>query len=78
MRRGLAAVMAADVVGYSRLMGEDERSTLTALIAFRSEVFGPTVAGHRGAVVKNMGDGWLVTFASSVDAIKVGQRLLIP
>ena len=75
MRRGLAAVMAADVVGYSRLMGEDERSTLTALIAFRSEVFGPTVAGHRGAVVKNMGDGWLVTFASSVDAINCAMSI---
>jgi TolB-like protein len=69
MERRLAAILAADVVGYSRLMGEDEAATLTALKALRKEVFAPKVAEHHGRVVKLMGDGALVEFASVVDAI---------
>ncbi len=67
--RRLAAVMAADVVGYSRLMGEDEAGTLAALRAMRGGLFEPAVAAARGAVVKQMGDGWLVEFASAGDAV---------
>lgn len=69
MSRRLAAIMAADIVGYSALMSEDETGTLEALRRMRAEVFNPAVAGHRGKTVKNMGDGWLVEFASSADAV---------
>ena len=79
MQRKLAAVLAADVVGYSRLIAEDEARTLDALRALRRESFEPLVAEHRGEVVKRMGDGWLVSFASVVDAaqcaIQVQERL---
>ena len=67
--RRLTAILAADVVGYSAMMGSDQEGTLTALRSLRLEVFGPTVAGHRGKVIKSMGDGWLVEFTSSVDAV---------
>jgi adenylate cyclase len=77
--RKLAAILAADVVGYSRLIAEDEARTLDALRALRRESFEPLVAEHRGEVVKRMGDGWLVAFASVVDAaqcaIQVQERL---
>ena len=69
MRR-LAAILAADVVGYSRMMGEDEAGTLAALRKIWSELFNPAVAGHRGRIVKMMGDGALVEFGSAVDAVQ--------
>ncbi len=75
MKRQLAAILAADIVDYSRMMGEDEIGTLGALRRYRSEVFEPTVAGHRGDIVKKLGDGWLVTFASTVDAVDCALRL---
>lgn len=75
MTRRLAAILAADVVGYSALMAEDENSTLEALRRMRAEVFNPAVAGHRGKIVKNMGDGWLVEFASAVDAVSCAIRI---
>jgi adenylate cyclase len=68
-QRRLAAILAADVVGYSRLMGEDEVGTLAALRQLRSELFASTVGAYRGSVVKSMGDGWLVTFDSAADAV---------
>ena len=68
--RKLAAVLAADVVGYSRLMGEDEEGTLAALKAVRREVTDPKIAEHRGRIVKSIGDGLLVEFASVVDAVR--------
>jgi TolB-like protein len=68
--RRLAAIMAADVVGYSRLMGVDEAGTLAALRARWKDVLTPAVARHRGRVVKVMGDGVLVEFASAVDAVE--------
>ncbi|NQU71606.1 MAG: tetratricopeptide repeat protein [Rhodospirillales bacterium] len=68
-QRRLAAILAADVVGYSRLMGEDETGTLTALKQHRTAVIDPTIAAHRGRIVKLMGDGVLVEFASVVDAV---------
>ena len=67
--RRLAAILAADVVGYSRLMGADEAGTLAALKRHRETVFDPTVARHKGRVVKLIGDGTLVEFASVVDAV---------
>ncbi len=70
MDRRLSAIMAADVVGYSRLMGQDEGGTLTALKAHRAEFTDPAIAGHRGRIVKLMGDGVLVEFASVVDALE--------
>ncbi len=67
--RRLAAILAADVVGYSRMMGADEAGTLAALKRHREAVFDPTVAEHGGRVVKLIGDGTLVEFSSVVDAV---------
>jgi TolB-like protein/class 3 adenylate cyclase/Tfp pilus assembly protein PilF len=69
MERHLAAILVADVVGYSRLMEVDEVGTLTALKAHRKEVVDPKIAAHRGRIVKLMGDGALMEFASVVDAL---------
>ncbi|WP_300072028.1 adenylate/guanylate cyclase domain-containing protein [uncultured Ruegeria sp.] len=68
MKRSLAAVLAADVAGYSKLLGQDTEKTLTSLRRLRTEVFGPTVASRRGRVVKSMGDGWIVLFEAASDA----------
>jgi len=68
--RRLAAILAADVAGYSRLMGADEEGTLAALKATRSELCDPKVKEHRGRIVKTTGDGLLVEFASVVDAVR--------
>lgn len=70
MGRRLAAILAADVVGYSRLMAADESGTLAALKDHRKEVFDPRVAANNGRIVKLMGDGALVEFASVVDAVQ--------
>ena len=67
--RRLAAILAADVVGYSRLMGRDEDGTLTRLKAHRTERLEPVLARHGGRLVKLTGDGALVEFASAVDAL---------
>ena len=69
--RRLAAILAADVAGYSRLMGADEEGTLAALKASRREILSiPKIAEHRGRIVKTTGDGALVEFASAVDAVR--------
>jgi TolB-like protein/class 3 adenylate cyclase len=68
--RRLAAILAADVAGYSRLMGADEEGTLERLKALRSELLDPKIADHRGRIVKTTGDGMLVEFASVVDAVR--------
>ena len=70
MERRLAAILAADVVGYSRLMGTDEAGTLAALQELRAEVIDPTITRHNGRIVKLMGDGTLVEFASVVGAVE--------
>ena len=70
VERRLAAILAADVAGYSRLMGADEEGTLARLNAHRREFLEPTVAEHRGRVVKRTGDGILVEFVSAVDATR--------
>jgi adenylate cyclase len=69
LERKLIAILAADVVGYSRLMGLDETGTLTRLKALRREFIEPSIEGYRGRIVKLMGDGALVEFASVVDAV---------
>jgi TolB-like protein len=69
VERRLAAVLAADVAGYSRLMGADEVGTLSALKVVRRELVDPAIAAHKGRIVKTTGDGMLVEFASSVDAV---------
>ena len=68
--RRLAAILAADVVGYSRMMGADEAGTLTSLKHHRETVFDPAVTEHKGRVVKLIGDGTLVEFGSVVDAVR--------
>ncbi|MEJ2377488.1 MAG: adenylate/guanylate cyclase domain-containing protein, partial [Pseudolabrys sp.] len=70
VERRLAAILAADVAGYSRLMGIDEEGTLAALKACRRELTDPKIAEHRGRVVKTTGDGVLVEFGSAVDAAR--------
>ncbi|AXI56434.1 hypothetical protein C1J05_19700 [Sulfitobacter sp. JL08] len=75
MDRKLAAILAADVVGFSKMMGEDEASTLDAISQFRTKILGPEVLGNRGKVVKSMGDGWLVEFGSVVDAINCSMKV---
>ena len=69
VERRLAAILAADVVGYSRLMGIDEVGTLRRLRDYRSELIDPAIAARRGRIVKTTGDGILVEFASAVDAV---------
>jgi adenylate cyclase len=70
VERRLAAVLAADVAGYSRLMGRDEERTHEQLRTFRKTLVDPEIAAHRGRIVKNTGDGMLVEFASAVDAAR--------
>lgn len=69
-QRRLAAIVSADVAGYSRLMGRDESGTLAALKAVRQEVVDPRIAEHSGRIVKTTGDGLLLEFASVVDAVR--------
>src|SRR6266436_1372121 len=69
VERRLAAILAADIVGYSRLMGADEVGTLTALKLHRREIVDPAIAAHKGRIVKTTGDGSLVEFGSAVDAV---------
>ena len=75
VQRRLAAILAADVVGFSRLMERDEAGTLDALKSRRQAVLTPVVAQHNGRVVKLMGDGVLVEFASAVDAVQCAVEL---
>src|ERR1700719_4341970 len=75
VERRLAAILAADVAGYSRLMGVDEEGTLAALKAIRRELGDPKIAEHRGRIVKTTGNGLLVEFASVVDAVRCAVEL---
>ncbi|HUN52731.1 MAG TPA: adenylate/guanylate cyclase domain-containing protein, partial [Candidatus Sulfotelmatobacter sp.] len=69
-QRRLAAILAADVAGYSRLTGADEEGTVARLRALRTELIEPAIDRHRGRMVKTTGDGMLVEFASVVDAVR--------
>jgi adenylate cyclase len=71
-QRRLAAILASDVAGYSRLTGADEEGTVAQLRAVRAELFEPTVAANHGRIVKSAGDGMLIEFASVVDAVRAG------
>src|SRR6266700_4085435 len=75
VERRLVAILAADVSGYSRLMGVDEEGTLAALKACRRELLDPKIAEHRGRIVKTTGDGALVEFASAVDAVRCAMEI---
>ena len=72
--RRLAAVLAADVAGYSRLMGMNEEGTLEQLMAHRRALVEPKIAEHHGRIVKTTGDGILAEFASVVDAVRCAAR----
>src|SRR6266852_3544068 len=73
--RRLAAILAADVAGYSRLIGADEGGTLQALKAIRAELIDPKITAHNGRLVKTTGDGLLVEFSSVVDALRCATEL---
>jgi len=75
MERRLTAILAADVVGYSRLMEHDEAGTLAALKSRRREILQPAVSKHHGRIVKLMGDGVLVEFGSAVNAVACAVEL---
>jgi adenylate cyclase len=75
VERRLAAILAADVAGYSRLIGADEEGTLDRLKALRAEVLDPKITGHHGRIVKTTGDGLLVEFASVVDALRCAAEI---
>ena len=69
VERKLAAILAADVAGYSRLMGQDEAGTLARLKEHRRELIDPKIADHKGRIVKTTGDGILIEFPSVVEAV---------
>ena len=75
VERRLAAILAADIVGYSRMMGADEVGTLRAVKTYRKKLIDPIIASRHGRIVKTMGDGILVEFASAVDAVACGITL---
>jgi len=75
VERRLAAILAADVAGYSRLMGADEEGTHERLQAHLSELVNPKIGEHRGRVVKNTGDGFLAEFANVVDAVRCAAEI---
>src|SRR5882724_10666754 len=73
--RRLAAILAADVAGYSRLIGADEEGTLNRLRVIRADVIDPKITEHRGCIVKTTGDGLLVEFSSVVDALRCATEI---
>src|SRR5215472_17560999 len=73
--RRLAAILAADVAGYSRLIGADEQGTLERLREIRTELIEPSITAHNGRTVKTTGDGFLAEFGSTVDALKCAQEV---
>src|SRR5712672_4485220 len=73
--RRLAAILAADVAGYSRLMGADEEGTHERLRGHLRDLIEPKIAEHRGRIVKNTGDGFLAEFASVVDAVRYAMEV---
>ena len=74
-QRRLAAILVADVVGYSKLVGRDEAGTLAQLQALRTDVIEPAIAKHAGRLFKAVGDGFLVEFASAVQAVEAAQAI---
>src|SRR5262245_12625484 len=74
-QRRLAAILVADMVGYSKLMGSDEAGTLAQLAALRTEIIEPQIAKHAGRLFKSVGDGFLIEFASAVQAVSCAQAI---
>ena len=74
-QRRLAAILAADVVGYSKLVGSDEAGTLAQLLALRTNIIEPAIGKHAGRLFKAVGDGFLVEFASAVQAVEAAQAI---
>jgi class 3 adenylate cyclase len=74
VERRLAAILAADVAGYSRLMHEDEEATHSKLTALLTDAINPAIAEHRGRIVKNTGDGFLAEFPSAVEAVRAAMQ----
>src|ERR1051325_10661789 len=74
-QRRLVAILVADVVGYSKLMGSDEAETLAQLEALRTEIIGPQIARHAGRLFKSVGDGFLIEFASAVQAVSCARAI---
>ena len=77
VERRLAAIIAADVAGYSRLMGADEEGTLARLKAHRRELIDLKISEHRGRIVKTTGDGMLIEFGSVVDALRCATEVQV-
>jgi len=75
VERRLAAILAGDIAGYSRLMGADEEGTLDRIKTLRRELVDPKVKEHRGRIVKTTGDGILIEFASVIDAVRCAVEL---
>ncbi len=75
VQRRLAAILAADVVGYSRLVRADEEGTLATLKDLRADIIDPRIAEHQGRIVKLMGDGMLAEFPSVVDAVRAAAEV---
>ena len=75
MERRLAAIVSADVVGYSRLIRADEEGTLSAFKSLRRDLIDPKIAEHRGRIVKLMGDGILAEFPSAVEAVRAASEM---
>ncbi|WP_298843869.1 adenylate/guanylate cyclase domain-containing protein [uncultured Roseobacter sp.] len=75
MERKLAAILAADIVGYSRMMGQDEAGTVEAVRRLRLETLDPVIAEYGGAILKSMGDGWLVEFPSVAGAVNAAMQI---
>src|SRR5262245_26490246 len=74
-QRRLAAILVADVVGYSKLIGSDEAGTLAQLQALRTDVIEPQIAKHAGRLFKSVGDGFLIEFASAVQAVSCAKAI---
>src|SRR4029077_3484165 len=74
-QRRLAAILVADVVGYSKLVGSDEAGTLAKLAALRRDIIEPTIGKHSGRLFKSVGDGFLVEFASAVQAVSCAKAI---
>ena len=75
VQRRLAAILTADVVGYSRLIRADEEGTLAALKTLRADIIDPKIVEHHGRIVKLMGDGMLAEFPSVVDAVRTAAEI---
>ena len=75
MQRKLAAILATDVVGYSAMMEADQDKTLAEIRSLQSEILGPATGGNNGEIVKSMGDGWLIAFASASDAVNAAMTV---